>query len=129
MLARLCKLIPSESCHLGKDKHGPPGRQKIAKEGVGQLGNVLRDDIIALTVAKSKKQYPARLRSVEVVATVDGRKVWLGFIITNNDRFGFQQGSWSKYSGQLAARVAFLPAARLAPALVRSMAVLLADSG
>lgn len=46
-------------------------------------GNILRDDIILLTTAKSKKQYPLELRRVEMIVTVDGKKVVMVFI-TNN---------------------------------------------
>lgn len=46
-------------------------------------GNILRDDIILLTTAKSKKQYPIKLRRVEMNVEIDGKKVTMVFI-TNN---------------------------------------------
>jgi hypothetical protein len=46
-------------------------------------GKILRDDLIVLTTAKSKKQYPAKLRRVEMIVTVDGKEVVMVFI-TNN---------------------------------------------
>jgi hypothetical protein len=46
-------------------------------------GKILRDDLIVLTTAKSKKQYPARLRRVEMLVTVNGVEVAMVFI-TNN---------------------------------------------
>ena len=46
-------------------------------------GKILRDDLIILTTAKSKKQYPARLRRVEMLVTVNGEEVVMVFI-TNN---------------------------------------------
>ncbi len=46
-------------------------------------GKILRDDLIILTTAKSRKQYPARLRRVEMLVTVNGEEVVMVFI-TNN---------------------------------------------
>jgi len=54
--------------------------EKLQEEA---LGNILRDEIIVLTTAKSKKQYPVKLRRVEMIVTVDGKEVVMVFI-TNN---------------------------------------------
>jgi Transposase DDE domain/Domain of unknown function (DUF4372) len=46
-------------------------------------GKVLRDDLIVLKTPKSKKQYPEKLRRVEMLVEVDGKEVVMVFI-TNN---------------------------------------------
>lgn len=46
-------------------------------------GNILRDDLIVLSVAKSKKDYPQVLRRVEAMVEIDGKLVKMAFI-TNN---------------------------------------------
>jgi len=46
-------------------------------------GKVLRDDLVTLKIEKSKKQYPEKLRRVEMLVEVDGKEVVMVFI-TNN---------------------------------------------
>jgi hypothetical protein len=62
-------------------------------------GKILRDDLITLTTVKSKKQYPEKLRRVEMLVTVDGKEVVMVFI-TNNLQWaassvgGLYQARW-----------------------------------
>ena len=46
-------------------------------------GMILRDDLIILKTPKSKKQYPEKLRRVEMLVEVDGKEVAMVFL-TNN---------------------------------------------
>lgn len=59
------------SCHVCKKRLKKPA------------GKVLRDDEITLKTAKSKAQYPTRLRRVVMLVEVDGKEVEMTFI-TNN---------------------------------------------
>ena len=63
-----------------KDNMSYKVRRKLLKK---PDGNILRDDEIVLTVAKSKKQHPTTLRRVEAKVEVDGKMVVMVFI-TNN---------------------------------------------
>ena len=49
------------------------------------LGKILRDDLITLKTAKSRKQYPQKLRRVEMLVTVEGKEVVMEFITNNMD--------------------------------------------
>jgi hypothetical protein len=57
-------------------------RKLRRKTGVAN-GKVLRDDLVTLKVAKSKKDYPQKFRRVEMLVKVDGKEVVMVFI-TNN---------------------------------------------
>lgn len=48
-------------------------------------GKVIRDDLITLKTAKSKKQYPQKLRRVEMLVEVDGKEVAMVFITNHLD--------------------------------------------
>lgn len=62
-------------------------------------GRILRDDLITLTTAKSKKQYPVRFRRVEMLVEIEGKDVVMVFI-TNNVEWaassvgGLYQARW-----------------------------------
>jgi hypothetical protein len=62
-------------------------------------GKVLKDELITLTVPKSRKEYPQRLRRVEMEVEVDGKEVVMVFI-TNNFEWapssvgGLYQSRW-----------------------------------
>lgn len=62
-------------------------------------GKVLRDDLITLRVAKSKRQHPTKLRRVVMIVEVNGEEVEMTFI-TNNLKWaassvgGLYQARW-----------------------------------
>ena len=47
---------------------------------------IIRDDLVILTTAKSKEQYPEKLRRVEMLVEIDGKEVVMVFI-TNNTKW------------------------------------------
>jgi hypothetical protein len=63
-----------------KDNMSYSVRKKLQRK---PKGRILRDDLITLKTAKSKKQYPEKLRRVEMLVEVDGKEVVMAFI-TNN---------------------------------------------
>jgi hypothetical protein len=48
-------------------------------------GKILKDEIICLSLVKSKKQYPENLRRVEALVEVDGKEMVMVFITNNLD--------------------------------------------
>ena len=63
-----------------KDNMAYTVRKKLLKK---PSGKILRDDLILLKTPKSKKQYPEKIRRVEMLVEVDGKEVVMVFI-TNN---------------------------------------------
>jgi len=47
---------------------------------------IIRDDLVILTTAKSKEQYPEKLRRVEMLVEIDGKEIVMVFI-TNNTKW------------------------------------------
>lgn len=65
-----------------KDNMSYSVRKKLQRKP-GPGSKVLRDDLILLKTPKSKKQYPGKLRRVEMLVEIDGKEVVMVFI-TNN---------------------------------------------
>lgn len=65
-----------------KDNMAYRVRKKLQKKSKAG-SKIIRDDLIILATAKSKEQYPEKLRRVEMLVEVDGKEVVMVFI-TNN---------------------------------------------
>jgi hypothetical protein len=66
-----------------KDNMAYTVRKKLLKK---PQGDIQRDDLILLSVGKSREQYPTELRRVEMFVELDGKRVLMAFI-TNNTQW------------------------------------------